>query len=888
MARIDKSLMRQWRDEDVVRSTDYNRERDLIVEAVNDIEDKLAQTGSSTSYVTKQTMDDAIAASASADHLGTWQGKNPSDFVLVGTEITPELIGAVPQADFNALEAEVNNFLAYRTNLTSYPRQEGETDDKGRFQRAIDGTPAGGELLIPDGTYYADSIVINKPISLIFEGQALIESTVPDVDIFTFQGTASTNTYVLSQALNRGDRTIKLTKYPLDIFPGDMIILQDDTVRVSDGQPNVNVESHEIIAVTSVDPNLVVAPAMNVDTDANGTVDSFLATSLGSPTVTRVLDDTEQAQRIQITASTTAGSWAAVYQEVPVTAGKYYNLGVDVKVDSAATVEGRYYISWYDDTGSLNQYSEFTYFTSTGLWQTSKIYNQQAPTGSTKARIYFQAYCRNGGETGSVWFKNAVLQESNTELTIRDYVRLPKSIASSNNVYKVIPLENVSVHNFRYRLKEGSTTGRGLFMDMVRAPYIHQFLGMRGAESAIQIRRSMYAVIDGFSITSPQVTGSGQGYGIQFYEGNNGVVVRNGFCMETRHAVDFEGTADAIVENVASYNGAGADFVMSHNGWTSDIAFYRCRAINGQGQGFVANSQGVSDPLSLTFYNMNVIDCDVITANNSQAGVHFYSPAQRVTIRGFKMKYLNGAQGDYATMGNSGIRIYPGKTDALIDGCYIEGVRRGIALQAAGSVSSYENDGSKIIVRDTTVRNADSVVLIEKVTLGQVQFYNLNADGIARKVFEFSASPTFRSFVVDGLSLTSSPNAFFFTGTYTQVSDGARGVIRNIRTDRTNSQTVAAEWSLTDSNIYLYGDGETVLLTGGTASATTGNVFPPALVEGQRLFIMNTTAGQTITINPGANILLKNGAASQALATTGTTVAEFIWRGGASGKWVQV
>lgn len=887
MAKIDKTLMRQWADADVFHATDYNRERDIIVEAVNDIENKLTATSDPNSYVTQQILDDALEANATGDHRGTWQGYNPSSFVMVGTNITPQLIGAATQDDINALQNQINTLINEEINLGNYPRLAGETNDKARFQRAIDGTPAGGTLVVPAGSYTFDSIVVNKPINIIFDEQTTVTATAPNVDILTFQGTAGANNYILVNPLNRGDRTFRLTRYPTDIAPGDMIILRDDTVRVTDGQTNVNVEAHEVTAVTPADPNLVTASAMNADSDADGVVDGFTATANGSPTYTKTLNTTEQAQEINITASASAGAWAGVYQEVPVTAGNFYNFGADVKVDSAATVQGRFYIEWYNNSGTLSQYSTYTTITPSGTWQTLRAYNQQAPTGATKARCYFQAYCPNGGETGKVWFKNAVLQGTNTDVTIRDFVRIAKSVSSSSNVYKVTPLEGVRVHNFQYQLPEGSTTGRGLFFDMVRNPIVTNLAGTRGAGSAVFFQRTMYAIVDGFKLTNAQVTGSGQGYGIQFYGGNNAVIVKNGFCWGMRHAVDFDSTHGAIVENVFSYNAAAADFILSHNGWTSDITYVRCRAIHGSGQGFSADSQGVSDPLSLTFYNMNVIDCEVVTASSAQAGVHFYSPCQNSIVRGLKMRYLNGAQGNYNTMGNSGIRVYPGKSEILIEGCRIEGVRRGIALQAASGVSNFANDSSRIIVRDCIIRNADAVFLIEKVTSGMVQFYNINADNITGKVFEFSSSPTFRSFVVDGLGLSNSASAVFYTGTYTQLSDGTRGVIRNIRTDRTNSVSVSSGWTLSDSNIYLYGDGETVLLNGGVASASSGNVFPNALVEGQRLFIINnTTSG--ITINAGSNIVFKSAATSTSIASNTTPIAQFIWRGGSSGKWYQV
>lgn len=387
--------------------------------------------------------------------------------------------------------------LKNRVDLNDYPRFDGETNDRGRFTRAIADVLPGGILTVPNGRYAADSLFVDKSISIEFEGDAIIESVDVNKDILTIQGSRESAHYSLQSAVNRGDRVITLHTPPSNYQVGDMIVLTDQTVRAGDGQTDVNTEVHEIAAIHGA------------------------------------------------------------------------------------------------------------------------------------------------------------------QITLRDFVRLPK-VVSEVNVYKVLPLENVSIKNFSYRLKEPSTSGRGLFFEYVRNVVIEGLRAYRGAGSAIQMRKAIYALVKKFQIRQPQVTGSGQGYGVQFYGGCNCIVVKEGYTVECRHAIDFEGTHDAVVEHVFDYNSKGAAFVMSHNGWTSDITFTNCHTRNTMGTGFVCDSQGFSNPLNCTFYNFQVIDCSAVTNNTSNAGVYWYSPCKNSVVRGFKARYLKAA-GEVGILGNAGIRCYPAK-----------------------------------------------------------------------------------------------------------------------------------------------------------------------------------------------------------------------------------
>lgn len=608
--------------------------------------------------------------------------------------------------------------LANRVDLNDYPRGVDETDDRGRFRRAIADVQPGGVLTVPNGTYKADSLLVNKPISIEFEGDAWIESVDVNKDILTIQGVRESTTYSLLSAVNRGERVITLQTPPTDYQAGDMIVLTDETVRVGDGQTDVNTEVHEIAAI-------------------------------------------------------------------------------------------------------------------------------------------------NGAQ-----------------ITLRDFVRLPKKV-SKVNVYKVHPLENVRITNFAYRLKEPSFTGRGLFLEYVRNVIIKGLRASRGAGSAIQIRKAMYVLVEKFQIRQPQVTGSGQGYGVQFYGGCNCIVIKDGYTVECRHAIDLEGTHDAVVSHVFDYNSKGAAFIMSHNGWTSDITFTHCHTHNSMGTGFVCDSQGFAHPLQCTFYHFNVIDCSAVISNRSNAGVYWYSPCKKSLVRGFQTRYISGEEGGDGLLGNAGIRCYPAKTDLLIDGCEISGFRRGIALQVAGSMV-YDNDDSKITVRDTVIQNCDAAFLLNGGQSRRLRLYNISLKHIEAKIFEISGTQSQSEFVINGLSITHSPSAVFCTGSFTKSDANAcRGTILDIQTDFPNHLSPPAQWNLSYTDLYFYGDGQTILLTG--PNTTSGSApLPDGMVEGQKVIF--TTQTGTWTIHRGANMLLQGDTATCTLNAKQRAVS-FIWK---NGFWIQI
>lgn len=601
-------------------------------------------------------------------------------------------------------------------HLDDFPRYSEESDDRGRFRRAIAATPYGGTLFVPKGEYVADSICIHHSINLVFSTSAKVIAVEPNRDIFTVKGSRDPENYVLQQPLKRGDQVLQLTEIPPDWKSGDLIIVTDDTVRFGDGQKDVNTEIHEI----------------------------------------------------------------------------------------------------------------------------------------------------------------AFIEEN--QIFLCDFIRFPKSISTQGvNLYRVHPLEDICINNFSYQLQEGSVKGNGLTLCYTRGAKIVQLKAYRGAGSGIQVKKSMNTHVERFQYIHPQVTGSGQGYGVQFFSGCHGVFVRGGYTWGCRHAVDLDGSFDARICHVTDYYSFGAAFVMSHNGWTSDILFEQCQTFHTRGSGFCADSQGFSNPLACTFYNFTILNCRVIMKNSANACIYFYSPCKNVTIRDCQLSYRL----DRSAVGinNAGIRVYPAKSEVLIDHCQIHGVRRGIALQVARQIQ-YENDQSQIIIRDTMIQKCDAAILCHNGSKRNVLIYQMTCDQIMGKIFEFHGQGTFAEWVMDGLSIQRSPNISFCTGVFQ--GKNVCGSIRNIRTDRPLICSFSKNlWTLSLSDLFLHGDGESVFLQ-GKFTQSSQNPLPDGWVEGQKLILI-VSSGRWV-IQRGKNMLFKKNLSRWILDRNDPTIC-FIWRGG---KWNQL
>lgn len=146
-------------------------------------------------------------------------------------------------------------------------------------------------------------------------------------------------------------------------------------------------------------PNLVLSPAMNVDSNADGVVNDFTSVTLAGVTATYQLDD--NAQRINITGGTAVDS-ASVQQDISCAAGQILTFGVTGRISGNVTIEIQ--VDWYNGATYLSS-NTGTSFVSTTYALTHMT--ATAPTSTTLVKIKCRVKPNAIGNTGSAWFKNA-------------------------------------------------------------------------------------------------------------------------------------------------------------------------------------------------------------------------------------------------------------------------------------------------------------------------------------------------------------------------------------------------------------------------------------------------------------------------------------------------
>jgi len=153
--------------------------------------------------------------------------------------------------------------------------------------------------------------------------------------------------------------------------------------------------------------NLLLSPAMNVDTNGDGVVDDFVSVTLSGITATYSLD--QGSQKIDITASTSTNS-ARVHQYYePVAPGE--RISVKVSMETLGDISASIQIDWYNGV---------TYISSTESEYDIKLENQTAPTATTRCQIKFRVQPNSIGSIGSAWFNTALLVKGSTAQQISD------------------------------------------------------------------------------------------------------------------------------------------------------------------------------------------------------------------------------------------------------------------------------------------------------------------------------------------------------------------------------------------------------------------------------------------------------------------------------------
>lgn len=760
-------------------------------------------------------------------------------------------------------------------NLGDFPALPTEKDDRGRFIRAIKATPVGGELVIPPGHYFADSLVIHKNISLFFQGESTIEATAPNRDILRIEGTRDKENFVLDKPVKRGDRILQLKVTP-SFAPGDVIILTDDTARFRDKQRDMNTEIHEIEQVIHSQSNLLQEQESKLQ--HKGIAPGWHPQGKGDFD----FDSAERVQQIMVSSDQADLSRAGLTQVIPVEESERYSFFIEGKIEKKeGDLIGTCYLRWYSIKGKIIREQPIAKFSSAS-WMKIEKYNLSPPPDAAFCQVHVEGIARIPYSQGIVCIRNWKMSPSRTQIVLRDFVRLPKAVSQQGvNLYKIFPLEQIRVSNFRYLLQKGSTSGCGLVLRYVRGATIEHVSGCRGAGSGIQVQKAMQVMVRGFRFSQPQCTGSGQGYGVQFFGGCSGIIVRDGFTFNLRHAVDLDSTYDARVEHVFDYHSTGAAFVMSHNGCCSDISFSHCQTLNTHGTGFVADSQGFADPRDCTFYNFQVVDCTVVTCNRATAAVYWYSPCQGAIVRDCRFSYDHGQQSPPSDQGNAGIRLYPARTEALIQGCVVTGFRRGIATQTAND-RQLHNDQSRITIRDLTIKNCQSAILCHQGTGRRLAVFHLDCHQIGQYLFEINGECTFDELILDGIILYDSPACQLANRSQPfPPSKGGRvrGYVCHLASNQSLVPSITRHWQLSPLQLY-FSLSDSIFHLPGTGAVSAKHPLPDGLVEGQRLTLA-TSQGNWI-VYCGSNMALHQ---RKVILNRHRRSLSLLWK---DGKWIEI
>lgn len=158
--------------------------------------------------------------------------------------------------------------------------------------------------------------------------------------------------------------------------------------------------------------NLIPYSNMDIDSNADGVVDGFESLVGAGITGISSLDATEYCQKVQITASTTTNPYtirrlySAPFTVIP---GEVYSWSLYVKVSGNVYVLVGLVLYNSSDVFQTTIWS--SNITSTS-WVTTKTENRTIPVNCYKARFYISVNPITIGDTGTAWFKNALLEKA--------------------------------------------------------------------------------------------------------------------------------------------------------------------------------------------------------------------------------------------------------------------------------------------------------------------------------------------------------------------------------------------------------------------------------------------------------------------------------------------
>ena len=849
----------------------------ICVAAINDIEDNL-----STGYATKRELEEGLYENNTGDHIGTWQGLTPSD-ITIGLGIKPEDIGAASQSQVDILADELNKVKSLRYNLNDFPRLADEEDDTERIKRAVNTIPVGGELVIPDNIYYiSDTIVVERPISLKFEGNAEFKMTVVDKNILHFSGSADESyTHTLSSPIKRGDRSALLNSYPTNLNVRDFVFINDSSWRTG----NINEDIQNVTKIEPIGQNTVVSPAMTTDLNLDGVVDDFQAATSGTGSIQYSL---EGAQKITITSNDVGVSSGEVWQELPVTSDKLYSLGVTALVDDIDDLVGRMYVKIFQDN---NEISSHVKDITSSVFTECFIHNIEIPSGANKVRIGFQLDSNSPTAVGSLLVKDAVFRISETKIYFKGYANNNVAVSPVYGVTKLNMLEGVEISGGRFSLNPQSREiGTCIRLTFATNVHLNGVVCYNMSDTGVWIEGCFDVTVTESHFTRSLNNIFGRGHGVFIDFGSSRITLDNCFIEDVYTGIEMKSASHLLFNKVVIRDTIGTAIFLSGFSNTSNLRIHQCD-IESFDNGFDTMTTDQTDFTNQVLYNISVTETNFrLDSDTSKTAFRISYPIENLSIS--KCTFTS----TIITKGTTGVILHP-FANAVLDKCYFYHIDGAITYFNNREIGDLTSNKTSLKVSNCTfkdLRYGFEYYLGKNMDLdvSGTDFVNVSVTAF----YIDTSKTTFSRFVLRSISIKNVPA--FFQGTTNQTiplpepSSRVSGSINNICSDTTGfatSTNLLTNWTLTDVNKLLFNynvDGQTIFLSGeGTASATSGKVLANGLVEGQRLTFITNALSTPWVINKGTNIIFKTNAANLSMTQTTNPSVTFVWR---NNFWVQI